>query len=75
MKKKRVTDSVTVNRKARYDYIYIYDWRYNLIGTYSGDSLAGVTVNIPGNTVKIRFTSDGSGVYYGFKTDSIYVNR
>ena len=56
------------------DYIYIYDQNDTLIGSYSGSSLAGVTINIPGNTVKIRFTSDGSVVYYGFKTDRIYVN-
>lgn len=57
-----------------YDYIYIYDMYDNCVGTYSGSSLAGVTVNIPGNTVKIRFTTDGSVTYYGFRTESIYVN-
>ena len=61
--------------ESGYDYIYIYDGNDNQIGKYSGTALAGVSVNIPGNTVKIKITSDGSVTKYGFKTESITVNR
>ncbi len=58
-----------------YDKIIVYDATDTLIGVYSGAQLAGVTLNIPGNTVKILFTTDGSVSYYGFKTKSIVVNK
>jgi len=61
--------------ESGYDYIYILDGNDNQIGKYSGTQLAGITVNIPGNTVKIKITSDGSVTKYGFKTESIIVNR
>lgn len=53
------------------DYIYIYDGSDNLIGQYSNTSLAGKTIDITGDTVKIHFTSDYSVVYYGFSFDYI----
>ena len=58
-----------------HDYIYIYDANDNQIGKYSGTSLAGKTINVPGNTVKIRLTSDGSQTRYGYKTESIVINK
>ncbi len=57
------------------DYIYIYDANDALIGKYTKRMLAGVTVHIPGNTVKIRLTSDRSYNEYGFRTESIVVNK
>ena len=67
---------VTFNEQtfvAENDYIYIYDANDNLVGTYTGDSLAGKTVTIPGNTVKIRLVSNLSGAAYGYKTSAIVV--
>ena len=58
---------------AENDYIYIYDGMDNLIGTYTGDALSGKTVNVLGNTVKIRLVTDEKGAAYGYKTTSIIV--
>jgi len=55
------------------DYIYIYDANDTLIGTYTGSSLAGKTINILGNTIKIRLVSDEKTAAYGYKTSSIVV--
>lgn len=54
-----------------YDKIYIYGKNGNLIGTYSGNALAGKNITVSGDTVRIRLTSDGSVVRYGFSLDSI----
>ena len=54
-----------------FDYIYIYDRNDNLIGSYSGNELSGKTVEVPGDTVKIRLTSDGSNGDYGFSVERI----
>ncbi len=67
---------VTFNEQtstAENDYIYIYDAKDNLIGTYTGDELAGKTINILGNCVKIRLVTDSKGAAYGYKTTSIIV--
>lgn len=53
------------------DKIYIYDEADTLLGTYSGSSLAGKSITVSGDTVRIRLTSDGSVVKYGFSLDSI----
>ena len=58
---------------AENDYIHIYDAKDTLIGTYTGDSLAGKTLNILGNTVKIRLVTNRSIAAYGYKTSSILV--
>ena len=41
----------SIELAKKYDFIYIYDVEGNEIGKYTGSELAGVTVNIPGNTV------------------------
>ena len=70
-----VTFSSDTATESGYDYIYIYDANGTQIGKYSGTALAGKTVNVPGNTIKIRITSDSSQTKYGFRTESIVVNR
>lgn len=57
--------------ESNYDKIYIYDGADTLLGTYSGSSLAGKSIEISGDTVRIRLTTDGSVVKYGFSLDSI----
>ena len=70
-----VTFSDDTETESSYDYIYIYDSNDNLIGRYSGRELAGQTITIPGNTVKIRLTSDSSYTEYGYRTESIVINK
>ena len=57
--------------ESRYDYIYVYDRGGNQIGRYDGNKLAGATLQIPGDTVKIRLKTDGSYTEYGFRLVSI----
>ena len=70
-----VTFSDDTETESGWDYIYIYDANGNQIGKYSGTELAGQTIPVPGNTVKIRLTSDGSYTEYGYRTESIVVNK
>lgn len=60
--------------EKNYDVISIYDENDVFIGEYSGDQLAGKTIHIEGSSVKIRFTSDGSKVFYGYSVDYITSN-
>jgi len=70
-----VTSSEDTETEKNYDFLYIYDENDKQIGKYSGTELAGKTINIPGNTVKIRLTSDENKTYYGFRTEKIVVNK
>ncbi len=53
------------------DYLYVYDAESKEVGKYSGDELAGRTVNVPGSVVRIRLVAEGSGGAYGFGVDDI----
>ncbi len=63
--------------ESGYDYIYIYDGEGVQKGKYSGGTLASASITVPGDTIRIRLTSDGSKVYYGFSLTSItsYTDR
>jgi pimeloyl-ACP methyl ester carboxylesterase len=69
--------SVTFDQQTQvesgYDYIYVMDGSGNNIAgsPFTGNSLAGQTKTVPGNTVKIRLTSDYSVVYFGFRITNI----
>ena len=54
-----------------YDFIYIYDYKDELIGLYSGSKLSGAELEIEGDSFKIKLISDSANVSYGFKFDSI----
>ena len=54
-----------------YDIITIYDGNENKIGSYSGDELAGKTLDIDGNEFRIVFSTDHSKTLYGFSIDSV----
>jgi len=56
------------------DYIYILDRNDKQIACYSNSDMAGVELEIPGDTVKIRMTSDGSVTYYGYSFSGIEVD-
>lgn len=58
--------------ESGWDKLYLYDAADTEIGVYSGSALAGVTVQIPGDTVKLKLTSDSSVTRYGFSLDAIY---
>ncbi|HEX9061503.1 MAG TPA: X2-like carbohydrate binding domain-containing protein, partial [Clostridia bacterium] len=55
------------------DNIFIMDGNgMNIQGSpFTGNSLAGATVEVPGNIFKIRLRADGSITGYGFKIDAI----
>ena len=57
--------------EEKYDFIYIYDANDNEIGKYDGDKLAGKSITINGDTVKIRLVSDRINTAYGFKVTDI----
>ena len=50
-----------------FDYLYIYDAEGREVGKYTGTELAGKTITIPGDTVRIKMASDDSGNEWGFK--------
>ena len=54
-----------------FDYLYIYDGSGENIGKYTGDQLAGATITVPGDTVKIQLISDDGGNAWGFKVTEI----
>lgn len=54
-----------------YDIITIYDGNENKIGSYSGDELAGRTLDIDDNEFRIVFSTDHSKTLYGFSIDSV----
>ena len=67
----KVTFSSDTETEAKYDFIYILDGSGNQIGKYDGTTLAGQTITVPGNIVKIRLTSDYSNTKYGFRVTNI----
>lgn len=54
-----------------YDCIYIYDETGKLFADYTGSSLAGATIVLPGDSFSIKLTSDDSVTEYGFSFASI----
>ena len=65
-------DSRTYTQQG-YDFIYIYDMNNVQIGKYSGTQLGGKTITVPGNTVYIRLTTNGSVTQWGFKVTNVTV--
>lgn len=53
------------------DHIYLYDAEDNLLGSYTGTSLAGTTIEVMGDTCKIRMTTDRSVEYWGFAVTEV----
>ena len=63
----KLTFNSQTSVESNYDYIYIYTIDGTQVGKYTGTALAGKTVTVPGNSFKIRLTSDSYGTRYGFK--------
>jgi hypothetical protein len=59
--------------ESAYDYIYVMDGRGNQIpgSPFTGTTLAGQTRRVPGATVQIRLTSDGSITDWGFAVTGV----
>ena len=53
------------------DYIYIYSKDGTQVGKYTGTELAGKTIEVPGDTVIIKLTSDDTYCEYGFAVTKI----
>lgn len=70
-----VTFSEDTYTEPYFDIIRIYGDRGRLYGEYSGREAAGITVEVPGDTVEIELESDESNVKYGYKTESIAIIR
>ena len=66
-----ITFSENTKTEKNFDFIYIYDGEDTQIGRYSGTELAGQTIRVVSDVVKIRLTSDGSSTYYGFSLTEI----
>ena len=66
-----VTFSAETSVEENSDYIYIYSADGTLIGKYTGAELAGQTIQVPGDTVKIQLVSDSSYCEYGFAVTGV----
>ena len=66
-----ITFSENTKTEPNYDCIYIYDGEGTQIGKYDDTELAGQTITVTSDVVKIRFTSDRSTTYYGFSLTDI----
>ena len=66
-----VTFSQETCMEENFDYLKVYGADKEEIGTYTGSELAGRTLNILGDTVRIRIVSDESGTDYGFKVTDV----
>ena len=67
--------NITFNSKTAleedFDYLYIFDKENKQVGKYTGTQLAGKTITVSGDTVKIQLVSDDAGNAWGFKVDVI----
>ena len=67
----KVTFSDNTSVEDGSDYLYLYDANGNEIGKYTGSELAGKTITVPGDTVKIKLVSDASYCEYGFAVTNV----
>ena len=66
-----VTFDAQTEMEDKFDYLYIFNATGEEIGQYTGTKLAGQTIHVPGNTVKLQLVSDDAGTAWGFKVSSI----
>ena len=66
-----VTFDAQTNIEDGFDYLYAYDAEGTQVGKYTGTELAGKTITIPGDTVRLKLVSDDSGNEWGFKVSRI----
>ncbi len=66
-----VTFDAQTELEDQFDYLHIFNAAGEEIGQYTGTELAGQTVHVPGDTVKLQLVSDDAGTAWGFKVGSI----
>ena len=66
-----VTFDAQTELEDQFDYLHIFNAAGEEIGQYTGTELAGQTVHVPGDTVKLQLISDDAGPARGFKVSSI----
>ena len=66
-----VTFDNRTNIEDGFDYLYIYDSNGKEVGTYTGTALAGKTITVNGDTVRLQLASDKSGTAWGFKVTDV----
>ena len=66
-----ITFSTQTALEENYDYIYIYDGAGNELASYTGTEAAGKTLTVPGDTFRIKLTSDAAVNAYGYAFDRI----
>jgi len=66
-----ITFDSKTNLEEGFDFLYIYDGNGTQIGKYTGTSLAGQSLEVTGDTVRIKLVSDDSGSAYGFALTEI----
>jgi hypothetical protein len=68
-----VTFASKTNVESGFDRIYVMDKDgKNIAGSpFTGTTLAGTTKTIPGDTVKLRLTSDWNTTFWGFEVTSV----
>ena len=66
-----VTFDAQTELEDGFDYLYIIDGSGKEVGKYTGKELAGKTIQVTGDTVKIRMASDDAGNAWGFKVTSV----
>ena len=66
-----VTFSPETKVENYYDYLYIYDGAGNQLGKYTNTAAANMTLTIPGDTFKVRITSDFRTTAYGYSFANI----
>lgn len=68
-----VTFDSQTSVESTFDFIYVMDKNgVNITGSpFTGTTLASAVKNVPGDTVKIRLTSDASVTQYGFKITNV----
>lgn len=66
-----VTFSEKTEVEDGFDYIYLYDKNNALVGTYTGKELAGKTISVTGDTIRIKLETDNGGIAYGFEVESV----
>ena len=54
-----------------YDFVEVYGSDGSMVGRYTGADLAGATVKVPGDSVKIRLVSDATNAEWGFGVTGI----
>ncbi len=68
-----VTFDAQTETESGWDFIYVMDGAGNQVSgsPFDGTDLASQTLNVPGSTVRIRLTTDGSVTRWGFRVTEV----